>query len=276
LRELGRRNAALDASQAEANELRQVDALKDEFFSTVIHELRTPLTVLHGYVQHLQGRTAPGALPREDLERITGTMLMASRQLGRLIDDLLDYSRIERGEIDIQLGNVDLVPVLDEVVRGFGQRPGGERVTVTLPEHLYARADPTRVAQVLGNLVDNALKYAPQGPVEIGAAAADDSARSTVRVWVQDRGPGIPAAEQPLIWQKFQRGLPVAGAEAPTGTGIGLAVVQALVEAQGGRVGLESTPGHGARFWFELPAAPAPASAGPGDSARCARSTHEQ
>ena len=249
LRELARRNAALDASKAEASELRQVDALKDEFFSTVVHELRTPLTVLQGYIQHLRGRARPGALPPEDLERITGTMLMAARQLGRLIDDLLDFSRIERGEIDVQLEDVDLVPMLDGVASGFRERPGGERVVAVLPEHLYARADRTRVAQVLGNLVDNALKYAPHGLVEIGAAAAGGVAR----VWVQDRGPGIPLGEQILIWQKFQRGVSASGAGTAEGTGIGLAVVQALVAAQGGRVGLESEPGRGARFWFELP-----------------------
>jgi two-component system sensor histidine kinase KdpD len=183
-------------------------------------------------------------------------ILGASTQLARLVQDLLDFARLERGEVAVEPRDGDLVPVLREALADLQRRPGGERLVAELPSGLPARADPVRVAQVVANLLDNALKYAPEGPVVLrGRAARGKRGKRTVRIEVEDRGPGVPPAEQPRIWEKFFRGAGVAELHAARGNGIGLAVVKALVEAQAGRVGLESRPGRGARFWVELPAA---------------------
>jgi signal transduction histidine kinase len=106
------------------------------------------------------------------------------------------------------------------------------------------------VVQVVSNLVENAIKYAPEGPIEVRAVHQG----AAVRIEVEDQGPGIPPEEQPRVWEKFYRSQQVVELNLARGTGIGLAVVKALVEAQCGRVGLVSTPGQGSRFWFEVPA----------------------
>ncbi len=225
-------------------ELAQAQA---EFLGTVCHELRTPLTVVCGYSELLrtQGLALQPAAARM-VERIEA----ASGQLARLVDDLLDFSRIERGELVVQPEDVDVVPVLQEVVAGFRHQPGAVRVRVELPESLPAHADPVRLAQGAANFLANALKYAPQGPITLRALAAG---KDVVRVEVEDCGPGIRQDEQGYVWDAFYRSAGVASAGTTRGTGIGLAVVKALVAAQGGRVGLESALGQGSRFWFELP-----------------------
>lgn len=245
---------AQDEREAELAALRRLDVLKKEFFSTVSHELRTPLTVLHGYIQHLQARAE--SLSPEAVAAIAGTMLTASTQLQRLVEDMLDLSQIERGEVSVRLEDFNLVPILHDVLAGFRQQPGGDRLASTLPDELVVRADRVRVMQIVSNLVANALKYAPEGPVVLRArqVRATAGAMPLVRVEVEDQGPGIAPEAQPHVWEKFFRGAGVAGFDMTRGTGIGLAVAKALVEAQSGRVGLKSAPGSGAQFWFELPA----------------------
>jgi signal transduction histidine kinase len=118
-----------------------------------------------------------------------------------------------------------------------------------------------RVAQAVYNLLANAQKYAPEGPITLRAELVQSQSGDlpdTVRVEVEDHGPGISPEEQPRVWQKFYRGRDVSGLNLAPGAGIGLAIVKALVEAQQGHVGLESRPGQGAHFWIELPAAEGP------------------
>jgi signal transduction histidine kinase len=254
---------ALARREAEAAALQEMDRLKTEFLRTVSHELRTPLTVIHGCAELLseQGeRFGPDAL-----RRLAAQIFANSTQLSRLVDDLLDFERIERGELRVRPVRFDLVPVLRDLVEGTRRRPGGARLDGDLARRLPVYADTARVVQIVSNLLDNALKYAPEGPILLCAhPSAGDVRRASpgrgrkatgaVRVQVRDHGPGIPDAEQPRLWEKFYRGEPVAGPGRVPGSGIGLAVVKALVEAQGGRVGVESAPGQGACFWFELPA----------------------
>jgi len=251
-----RRTAQRDlaAREAEAAALRELDRLKNEFLSTISHELRTPLTVVDGYAQLLASR-GRGLAP-DAVEAQARRILSASAQLTHLVQDLLDFARLEHGDLAVHPRDGDLAPVLRETLADLRRRPGGERLEADLPDQLPARADPVRVAQVVANLLDNALKYAPEGPVRLhGRAIANGAAPGTVRVEVVDQGPGVPAGEQARIWEKFFRGAGVAELHAARGSGIGLAVVKALVEAQDGRVGLESAPGQGSRFWIELPAA---------------------
>jgi signal transduction histidine kinase len=253
--ELARQEAELARQEAEAASLRELARLKDEFLSTVSHELRTPLTLVCGYAELLQARLQrPGPAAADPGAAGMAVRVGASAgQLARMVDDLLDFAYLERGALAVHPQDVDLVPVLRDAVAGFGRRPGAGRLTAELPAALPAHADPTRVVQVVTNLVANALKYAPEGPITLRAGPAPGDAAGAVRVEVQDGGPGIPLTEQPRVWEKFYRGAAVAGG-ATAGVGIGLAVVKAIVEAQDGQVGLDSAPGQGCRFWIDLPA----------------------
>jgi signal transduction histidine kinase len=233
--------------EAEAAALRDLDRMKDELISTISHELRTPLTVIHGYASRLQRRAK--TFDADAVEQSAERILASSTQLARLVSDLLDYSRAAQGQLEIESERFDLVPLIQELVPGFQAR-AGDRLVCELPDHLEVWGDRGRIGQVLANLVDNAAKYAPYGPIVVRAGMHG----AAVRVEVQDAGPGVPLGEQERIWEKFFRGAQVTSHHLAQGSGIGLAVVKAIVEAQGGRVGVESTPGAGARFWFELPA----------------------
>ena len=256
------RQAALTLENARLLEaLRELDRLKSDLLATISHELRTPLTIVHGYAQRLKARA--GADDAAAVEAIAERILAGSTQLTHLVEDLVDFGRMERGEVRVDPQTVDLVPTLRDVVAAFQSREGGARLEAFLPAALPARADPARVAQAVANLVENAVKYAPKERIVVRAAPA----AGMVRVEVADQGPGIPPKEQPRVWEKFYRGSSTAALNRARGAGIGLAVVKALVEAQGGRVGLTSVPGRGACFWFELPASGGAASGPTGSAA---------
>ncbi|MDQ3702853.1 MAG: HAMP domain-containing histidine kinase, partial [Chloroflexota bacterium] len=236
--------------EAEAAALRELDRLKDEFLRTISHELRTPLTLVHGYAELLHTRAS---LPDESTQRMVARIYSGSIQLIRLVEDLLDFARIERGELAVQAQDFDLVPALRDLLTAFQRGSTAGRLTLLAPPTLFVHADPARMSQVVSNLIENAIKYAPQGRITLRARTSSD----TVCVEVQDEGPGILPAEQARVWEKFYRGSQVVGQNGIPGSGIGLAVVRALVEAQGGSVGLRSVSGQGACFWIEVPAAKA-------------------
>ena len=238
------------ARRAELAAARELDRLKTEFLHTVSHELRTPLTIIHGFAELLA--TRPGTADART-QRMGSQIYEASGHLTRLVEDLLDFARIERGEVRVAPEDLDLAPVLSALAAGFQQRPGGARLTAELAPRLLARADPARTAQAVANLLDNALKYAPEGSVMLRATQVPGG----VRVAVADQGPGLGPAEQVRVWERFYR-TDWARERGVGGSGIGLAVVKALVEAQGGRVGVDSAPGQGVTFWLELPAPGAP------------------
>jgi signal transduction histidine kinase len=287
--ETERREALQDLAnrEAEATALRQLDRLKSSLLLMISHELRTPLTLIHGYAELLQARAA--SLSAEATLAMAGRIHSGSTQLARLVDSLLDFARIQHGEALVEPDAFDAAPALDEVLTGFRSRPGGERLVLEAPPTLPIYADRIRLAQAISNLIENALTYAPTGPIVVRAVAGqvDDPvagasqaegppdkgalgppAAGSVRISVSDSGPGLPLDEQPHVWDSFFRGAHVAGLNVAPGSGIGLAVVKALVEAHGGQVGLDSTPGEGATFWFDLPPAPGSApAAGPGERA---------
>jgi signal transduction histidine kinase len=266
--------------EAEIAAWRDLEHMKNEFMRSISHEIRTPLSIVRGYAELLYeeaegSRTAEGTQATAAAERspaslaspastpqireFAGQVYTHARLLTRLIDDLLDFARIETGDVVLEPEDFDLVPVLHDLVAGLRRQPGGERIVVELPQTLPVRADPGRVAQAVFNLITNAQKYAPDGPITLRAGPVVGPHPvhpvGAVRIEVVDRGPGIPVEEQPRVWQKFYRGERVAGLNVVPGAGLGLAIVKALTEAQGGRVGLESVPGRGARFWVELPVA---------------------
>ncbi|MDQ3703066.1 MAG: HAMP domain-containing histidine kinase [Chloroflexota bacterium] len=252
--ELARRDAELARRDAELLAQGELARLKDEFLGTVSHELRTPLTIVCGFSELLRAqRSALSPSAQHMVDRVAES----AGHLTHMVDDLLDLSHIERGTIAVSVEDVDLVPLLRDILSGFRQRPGGDRLVAELPASLRAHADVMRVTQAVTNFLDNALKYAPEGEITLRGRSipAASGTPNTVRVEVEDHGHSIPLAEQERIWEKFYRGIDVSEAGTTRGTGIGLAVVKHLIEAQGGRVGLYAVPQAGNCFWFELPGA---------------------
>jgi signal transduction histidine kinase len=174
----------------------------------------------------------------------------AAKQMSRLVEDLLDLSRIERGQFSLVISEVDLAPVLRLLAGEFRLIAPNHQITASIPESLPAvRADQGRVKQIVGNLLSNAVRYSPPG-ARISLVAEPEA--SCVRISVKDTGIGIPPDEVDRIFEKFFRG--TNAAVAPTrGVGLGLALVRQLVEAQHGDVGVSSIQGQGSTFWVSLP-----------------------
>jgi len=170
------------------------------------------------------------------------------RRLSRLVEDLMDLTRADLGLLAIRARATDLAAVINETVDTF-RRGHATPVSVELPAGtLTVTVDGERVHQVLLNLLENAVRYSPEGaPITVTASS---SGPAVVRVTVRDRGPGIAAAEQQRIFQRFIRG---AAAEGKGGLGIGLYLCRTIVERHGGTIGVDSTVGDGAAFWIDLP-----------------------
>ena len=238
---------------ARAVEQETLDRLKDEFIATASHDLKAPLTSILGYAQ-LMLRLL-GA-PEPDLGRVARAAAVVRDQtvaMARLLDDLLDASRIQAGVFVLRPMPCEIGDCLATVLARLGPEER-ERVDVVLANaSLAGEWDPKRVEQVLANLVGNALKYSPDGArvgvaVERGAAA--------IEVAISDRGLGIPAAELPRLFQRFYR-TPQALASGLPGTGLGLYVCAGIIAAHGGRLWAESPgEGQGATFRFTLPDRP--------------------
>ena len=236
----------LDAKVAEATRhLEEMDRAKSTFVAIASHELRTPLTALLGFSHLLATRS----FPAPEVQRLAGIVHRETERLVRLVDDLLDLSRLERGGAPT-LRRTTLCPAqaLSGVADVF--RHAGRRLVIQCaPATPDVDADPDAVDRILKNLISNALKYSPAGArVHVGA---DRDGPASVRFTVRDAGPGIPPAALPNVFEPYYRA-PDAVGTAP-GTGLGLAVVKALVEAHGGGVEVESEVGQGTRISFTLP-----------------------
>ena len=237
--------AAIEREREASSRLREVDRLRSDFLSTVSHELRTPLTAIRGFSEILvdSWERTPDERKLEFVERIHA----AGARLDYLIEDLLDFTRLERGQLKI-----NLVPVLvDDLVKETLARAGAvlarHTLRVDVPDGLRVLADRTAFIRVLENLLTNAAKFAPAG-TEVAIQAVAQGQR--VLVSVTDCGIGIPPEHQERVFERFHR-VPETAATQP-GTGIGLAIVKHFIEAQGGEVSLESEPGQGSRFVLHL------------------------
>lgn len=235
-------------------EVQQASAAKSEFLSRMSHELRTPLNAIIGFSQVLQNDPLE-PLSEEQHDNVD-EILRAGRHLLDLINEILDLARIESGHLEINLSQVPVSRLFDECRSLITPMADQRNITlVTLPccpdESCFCRlvCDHLRTRQILINLLSNAVKYNhDNGFVTLGCKRV---APEVCRIMVQDTGNGIDPDFMPHLFDPFARAVPVgAGVE---GTGIGLALAKRLVEAMGGRIGVESKEGVGSLFWFELP-----------------------
>jgi signal transduction histidine kinase len=238
--------ALLEKEHHTVDELRELNRMKGEFVAVVSHELRTPVTALIGYAKTLrQPEFADDeALRVEFLER----MERQSDRLLRLVENLLTASRIESRELPVAVGRVLFEDLVREVVEGLAA--DASRVHAQVPDDLpVLYTDRQLLTRVIQNLVDNALKYSPDGaPCELEARAAGDA----IEFWVQDYGIGIPADELPRIFDRFYQ-VDSSATRSFRGAGLGLSLVQDLLGHLGGTIEVQSTEGSGSRFTVRLP-----------------------
>jgi Na+/proline symporter/signal transduction histidine kinase len=258
-RALERKSRELEAATAQlraANErLKELDRLKDDFVSTVSHELRTPLTSIRAFSQILFND------PDTDLPRrkeFLGIIVNESERLTRLINDVLDLAKLESGSAKWHVTTLDLRKIVGDAVAAtsqlFHERAIGIESRIA-NEPAPVTADRDRLMQVLINLLSNAAKFSASGSgrVEVALRRVD----GFFQIDVADNGPGVPAAEQELIFEKFRQAGDTLTAK-PQGTGLGLPISRQIVEHFGGRLWLHSVPGAGATFSFTLPAQDSP------------------
>jgi signal transduction histidine kinase len=256
--EVSRRSAEQElASRAEAlrrsNErLQEIDRLKTDFVNTVSHELRTPLTSIRGYAEFLEDRI--GGELSDDQSTFVTEIQENTRRLQRLVDDLLDFAKLEAGTFRLAPASMDLCDVVREVMASIQPiaRVAGVQLSHTGCEApLWLTGDAGRLEQVLINLLGNALKFTPAGGTVRVSVRRD---AHSVWVGVHDTGIGVSPALQAHLFDKFYQ-VDNTSTRAQGGAGLGLSISKALVEAHGGAIGVESTPGQGSCFWFTLPLA---------------------
>jgi PAS domain S-box-containing protein len=232
--------------------LKELDKMKSDFVSNVSHELRTPLTSIKGSVDNmLDGLT--GSLNEKQVRYLTRIKSNTDR-LSRLINDLLDLSRIESGRVEIRSTTLSLAALAEEVAEQLKSLATEKLIQIEVPSpdpNLTVWADRDKVTQVLMNLIGNAVKFTPQnGKVTVTVKKNDDD---YVQISVDDTGPGILAEDRNKIFSKFYQ-VDNIEKEKPKGSGLGLAISKALVEMQGGKIWVESEVGKGSKFYFTLPA----------------------
>ena len=218
----------------------RLERLQRDFFAMVTHDLRTPLTVIRSSAQMLQMR-------REYREAAVARILSASDRMVRLINDLADLVSLEDGHIALHREPVRLGELAREVVTTLPEADRPRVVVEPMDHEVEGNWDPARLGQVLQNLIDNALSHAPGSSVQVSVESTDGDARVTV----SDDGPGIDPEHVPLLFERFYR----ASATGAGGLGLGLYICRMLVEAHGGRISVESSPGNGSSFWVTLPRA---------------------
>jgi two-component system phosphate regulon sensor histidine kinase PhoR len=239
----------------DVTELRRLEVIRRDFVANVSHELRTPLTAIKGYAETLLG---PAGDDRETARRFLAVIDRHSERLGRLINDLLALSDLELGRTPLRLSAGAVGPAVDDVLQIFAEpvARAGVRVSAQVAAGLpLVQADGDRLRQVLINLVDNAIKYTPQGgQVMVRAVpAAGNEHAGMVEIAIEDSGIGIPAQDLPRLTERFFR-VDKARSRELGGTGLGLAIVKHIVQAHGGSLAISSALGQGTTVRVILPA----------------------
>jgi signal transduction histidine kinase len=230
--------------------VRRLETVRRDFVANASHELRTPLTVIGGFTETL----LDDSLPNDQREQFARMVLANTQRMQRIVDDLLDLSRIESGGWKPNPARVDVRPLASEALAAAKERRPEKPLTMGLeiaPDAASVWVDPTALRQVLTNLVDNAVRHTNEGTVTVFSKRIPGG----VAVGVSDTGIGIPAEHLQRIFERFYR-VDAGRSRSEGGTGLGLAIVKHLVEGHGGRVCAESTVGRGTKIWAELPDPP--------------------
>ncbi|TML15754.1 MAG: GAF domain-containing protein [Actinobacteria bacterium] len=237
---------AYEAERATVEELRRLSALRADFVALVSHELKSPITAVIGSAKTLQDRWRE--LTPEQRDSFLTLIDHETNRLADLVTDVLDMSRIESGQFSYSFGDVDLGELVQQSAAAAASAQDEVKVTPLVHRPLpLVRGDRDRLRQVLGNLLDNAVKYSPAGgEVEVEALAEN----GRISVEVRDRGPGIASEHYALIFEKFGR---VRGEHAKPGTGLGLFIARSIAEAHGGSLEVRPREGEGTAFALELP-----------------------
>jgi two-component system phosphate regulon sensor histidine kinase PhoR len=233
----------------DVSQIRSLEAVRKEFVANVSHELRTPLSIITGYLETL----IEGGDDRETNLRFLRTMHKHAQRLNLLIEDLLALSHLESRKISLNFEPVNLSESIHRVLEQLDSRirESGVAVTVAVPRHLpRVEVDAFRIEQALYNLLDNALKHSGKSGAKISVDARSEA--TAVLVSIRDDGVGIPLSDQPHIFERFYRVHKDRSRDAG-GTGLGLSIVKHTVQAHGGSIAVQSTPGAGATFVMSLP-----------------------
>lgn len=249
--ELRQKNLKLEVANAE---LHRLDDIKSAFVSIAAHELRSPLTSISGYLEMLLDGDA-GALTDKQAEYLK-IIEAGARRLLHITSDLLDLTRIEAGQMQVVLKPTDLVRLVESVIAEHAPQLDvkAQRLSLRAPPGLpQALCDPTRAAQVIGNLLSNASKYSPSGAaITLDVTHANEN--GFLKIAVADEGVGIAEEDALRLFEPFFRARSAAKTGA-TGTGLGLPIARSLVELHGGRLWFDSSLGHGSTFYATFPTA---------------------
>ncbi|HLZ57489.1 MAG TPA: GAF domain-containing protein [Ktedonosporobacter sp.] len=245
---LALRNAQLVRSASEMQALREADRLKSNFLAAISHDLRSPLTAIHASVESLLD--ADGIQSAQGKEHLLLNIAGQTSRLGRLVDQLLDLSRIEAGVLALDCDWTELPVLIADAITEYERLHSGCSIQLTCDPGLpLYYIDPDRLLQVLWNLLENAGKYASQGiPIQVAARLHDHE----VLISVADHGPGVPKGEQEKIFRRFYR-LDRDQQAHTTGSGLGLAICRGIVEAHSGRIWVEDNQEGGCIFFIALP-----------------------
>lgn len=241
--EAGRATKAYSHEREETERLKEIDQMKTAFLAAVSHDLKNPLTAILGFSTTLERRL--DRLPPERVLEFLGHITRSARRLQKMVDDLLDMDRIDRGILQPNLSPTDIPALVRGIIEEIDL--SGHPIRVTAGE-VTVDVDPPKVERIVENLITNAVKYTPAGtPIEVGIEPKE----AGVQIAVEDRGPGIPSELRKKVFDAFQRG-PDAPNKAK-GSGVGLSLVARFTELHGGRSWVEDRPGGGASFRVFLP-----------------------
>jgi signal transduction histidine kinase len=243
-------NEMADRINANIDELKSVDGLRRELVANISHDLRTPLAIVQGFVETLIMKT--DTMAPEERKRHLNTILKGTERLNTLISQLFEYSKLEASQVKLEKESFCVCELSFDVARKFSvlAKSKGIKIRVEKPEGLpHITADLGLIERVLQNLLDNAIKFSPEGgTINIGLAVEEQS----VRVSVSDSGEGIPEGELPLIFDRYRKGNRTSTGK-NAGAGLGLAIVKKILDLHGQSIAIESQVNKGTSFIFELP-----------------------